>query len=235
MTNKRCDLPQGSYRTAFKGYEEVHVPAPAPPAFAQGEKLIPIESLPSWARPAFAGMKSLNRIQSRVCDSALYGSGNLLMCAPTGAGKTNVAMLTILQVIGLHRRKESKKENGGGGGENDGDGGNKGDGDEGKKASPSSVSVDTSAFKIVYVAPMKALVSEQVANFSKRLAPYGISVRELTVSVCFFSFFSFVLSFSFFLFFFLSITKTKTKKLTLFLSIPQCFETTKQNNTNNDK
>lgn len=176
MTNKRCDLPPGSYRTAFKGYEEVHVPAPAPPAFSEGEKLIPVDSLPSWARPAFAGMKSLNRIQSRVCDAALYGSGNLLMCAPTGAGKTNVAMLTILQVIGLHRRKE--KENVAGGDS----GGENGDGGKPSSSSSSAVSVDTSSFKTVYVAPMKALVAEQVANFSKRLAPYGISVRELTVS-----------------------------------------------------
>ena len=27
----------------------------------------------------------------------------MLVCAPTGAGKTNVAMLTILHEIGLHR------------------------------------------------------------------------------------------------------------------------------------
>ncbi len=34
--------------------------------------------------------------------------------------------------------------------------------------------------KIVYVAPMKALAAEMVDNFSKRLEPLGISVRELT-------------------------------------------------------
>ena len=28
---------------------------------------------------------------------------NMLVCAPTGAGKTNVAMLTMLHEIGLHR------------------------------------------------------------------------------------------------------------------------------------
>ena len=39
-------------------------------------------------------------------------------------------------------------------------------------------SIDTSAFKIVYVAPMKALVAEMVGNFSKRLSDkYGIKVR----------------------------------------------------------
>ena len=42
-------------------------------------------------------------------------------------------------------------------------------------------SIDTSAFKIVYVAPMKALVAEMVGNFSTRLGEaYGLKVRELT-------------------------------------------------------
>lgn len=35
-------------------------------------------------------------------------------------------------------------------------------------------------FQIVYVAPMKALAAEMVRNFGRRLAPLGISVRELT-------------------------------------------------------
>lgn len=38
---------------------------------------------------------------------------------------------------------------------------------------------DLSAFKIIYVAPMKALVQEVVKNFSKRLGPYGVVVREV--------------------------------------------------------
>jgi replicative superfamily II helicase len=37
--------------------------------------------------------------------------------------------------------------------------------------------VKKDAFKIVYVAPMKALVAEMVGNFGARLKPYGISVR----------------------------------------------------------
>ena len=39
---------------------------------------------------------------------------------------------------------------------------------------------DLDSFKIVYIAPMKALVQEMVGNFSKRLAPYGVKVNELT-------------------------------------------------------
>ena len=130
------------------GFQEVHVPALAPPAMDDGEALKKIDDLPEWARPAFKGMATLNRVQSRVCDAALFGTSNLLLCAPTGAGKTNVAMLTILQQVGLHRRPDG--------------------------------SVDGSAFKCVYIAPMKALVAEQTANLAKRLAPYGLTVRELT-------------------------------------------------------
>jgi len=44
----------------------------------------------------------------------------------------------------------------------------------------SNQTIDTKAFKIVYIAPMKALVSEIVGNFQKRLDVYGIQVKELT-------------------------------------------------------
>lgn len=31
---------------------------------------------------------------------------NVLLCAPTGAGKTNVAMMTILRELGKHKLKD---------------------------------------------------------------------------------------------------------------------------------
>lgn len=71
-------------RTTKKGYEEVHVPALKPKPFAENEKLVGIKDLPDWAQPAFGGMQSLNRVQSRVSDCALYSSENMLVCAPTG-------------------------------------------------------------------------------------------------------------------------------------------------------
>ncbi|KAL3697093.1 hypothetical protein R1sor_011169 [Riccia sorocarpa] len=148
MANKRCELPSGSFRTAKKGYEEVHVPAMKPKPFAEGEELVKIADIPEWARPAFHGMNALNRVQSRVYETALFTHENLLLCAPTGAGKTNVAMLAILHEIGLQRKEDG--------------------------------SIDLSGFKIVYVAPMKALVAEMVGNLSNRLKDFGISVKELT-------------------------------------------------------
>lgn len=148
MSNKKCELPPGSYRSAKKGYEEVHVPALKPKPFADGEKLVEIGELPEWSRPAFEGMKSLNRVQSRVFNCAFFEPENLLLCAPTGAGKTNVAMLTILHEVGMHLREDG--------------------------------TVDLNSFKIVYVAPMKALVAEMVGNLGNRLKAFGIQVRELT-------------------------------------------------------
>eukprot|EP00794_Sanderia_malayensis_P005235 gene5235-5896_t len=102
MSNKKCQLPDGSFRKQRKGYEEVHVPALKPKSFKDGESLVQISSLPKYAQAAFEGYPTLNRIQSRLCDSALKSEENILLCAPTGAGKTNVALLTILNEIGKH-------------------------------------------------------------------------------------------------------------------------------------
>jgi pre-mRNA-splicing helicase BRR2 len=78
-------------------------------------------------------MNTLTLIQSKLYDKAFNSPDNILVCAPTGAGKTNIAMLTILQCIESRRRSNN--------------------------------TIDLKSFKIVYVAPMKALVSEVVGNF----------------------------------------------------------------------
>ncbi|KAI8023820.1 DExH-box ATP-dependent RNA helicase DExH12 [Camellia lanceoleosa] len=62
--------------------------------------------MPDWAQPAFKGMNQLNRVQSKVYETSLFIAENILLCAPTGAGKTNVAMLTILEQIALHRNED---------------------------------------------------------------------------------------------------------------------------------
>lgn len=65
--------------------------------------IVMISTMPDWAQPAFKGMTHLNRVQSKVYKTALFNHDNLLLCAPTGAGKDIVAVLTILQQIALHR------------------------------------------------------------------------------------------------------------------------------------
>ncbi|KAL2756416.1 hypothetical protein ACRALDRAFT_1042526 [Sodiomyces alcalophilus JCM 7366] len=148
MTNPKVRLPEGSTKRTFKGYEEIHVPIPKKPA-DRSQGLIPITDMPEWSRVPFGTTKALNKIQTECFPTAFEDDGNMLICAPTGSGKTNVAMLTILREIGKNRN-------------------------------PQTGEIDLDAFKIVYIAPLKALVQEQVGNFGKRLEPYGIKVSELT-------------------------------------------------------
>lgn len=84
-------------------------------------------------------------------------SENMLVCAPTGAGKTDVAIMAILRVLLQHLHPSAA--NG---------------------AAPGPHSIRRDDFKIVYVAPMKALAAEITRKFAKRLAWLGIRVRELT-------------------------------------------------------
>ncbi|KIY72493.1 putative RNA helicase [Cylindrobasidium torrendii FP15055 ss-10] len=146
MSNKKCKLPDGSFKRQRKGFEEIHVPAPK--KTDNKDPLVPISSLPAWARPAFS-VPNLNRVQSKLYPIAFGTDEPLLLCAPTGAGKTNVALLTILNELGHHRDEATGQ-------------------------------FDLDSFKIIYIAPMKALVQEMVGNFSTRLAPFGIKVGELT-------------------------------------------------------
>eukprot|EP00047_Mylnosiga_fluctuans_P022270 m.116969 g.116969 ORF g.116969 m.116969 type:complete len:2124 (+) comp9197_c0_seq4:160-6531(+) len=106
MANKKCVLPEGSYRKQLKGYEEVVVPPLKPRPFDSHERLVPIATLPEWSHPAFGGFTELNRMQSRLYKTAMHTGENLLLCAPTGAGKTNVALLTMLYEIGKHRNED---------------------------------------------------------------------------------------------------------------------------------
>ncbi len=61
--------------------------------------LVQISSLDRVGQLAFKGIKTLNRVQSIVFDAAYNTAENLLISAPTGAGKTNTALLSILHLI----------------------------------------------------------------------------------------------------------------------------------------
>ena len=140
-------LPAGTVREAHKGWEQIRVPAPATGVLGEDERLVPISELVPWAQTAFAGVERLNRIQSRIFPVAYHSNENLLVCAPTGAGKTNIAMLTVLHEVSVNMRAGV---------------------------------IQREDFKVVYVAPMKALAGEVTAAFNRRLAGLGLKVRELT-------------------------------------------------------
>ena len=100
MANKKCHLPEGSFRKQRKGYEEVHVPALKQKPFEADEILLPIEKLPQYAQPAFEGFRTLNRIQSRLYKTALESDENMLLCAPTV--RTNFIFHIGLFVINVY-------------------------------------------------------------------------------------------------------------------------------------
>jgi antiviral helicase SLH1 len=148
-------LPLGTTRVSHDTYEEVTVPPAKTVPPRATEHPIRIQDLDPLAKGCFPGYATLNRIQSIIYPTAYGTNENMLVCAPTGAGKTDVAMLTILRVLKQHSTQSNL-------------------------SADLKSSIKRDDFKIIYVAPMKALASEIVRKFSKRLQWLAISVKELT-------------------------------------------------------
>ncbi|XP_038207200.1 activating signal cointegrator 1 complex subunit 3 [Zerene cesonia] len=147
VSGMKLILPENAVRKDYKEYEEVVIPKNEPAPLEIGNTRVPISAMDEIGQMAFENIKELNRIQSVVFNTAYNTNENLLICAPTGAGKTNIALLTVVHQIKQHIENNVIMKN---------------------------------KFKIIYIAPMKALASEMTASFGKRLQGLGISVRELT-------------------------------------------------------
>lgn len=94
-------LPENITRKDTKEFESVSLPAMKAkvPDYVAKRELLQIASLDPIAQQVFRGMKTLNRIQTMVFETAYKTNENLLICAPTGAGKTNIALLAVLHCI----------------------------------------------------------------------------------------------------------------------------------------
>ncbi|GAW82695.1 RNA helicase [Plasmodium gonderi] len=64
------------------------------------DELVPVTTLPFWHKYIFE-FEHFNYVQSKVFKAAFQTNKNLLVSAPTGCGKTNIALLVILQQIKL--------------------------------------------------------------------------------------------------------------------------------------
>jgi activating signal cointegrator complex subunit 3 len=155
----RYVLPENAVRRLYDGVEEIKIP----PSLRSPEmidsdlaKLRAIGDLPNLLQRIFTKETHLNRIQSAVYPVAFESSENFLMAAPTSAGKTNVALLAIARLIDERSIKAASHIPG-----------------------PSG-NLGVGRFRVVYLAPMKALVAEVVEKFSARLGPLGVVVKELT-------------------------------------------------------
>lgn len=154
---KKYALPIGSTRQDNDKFEEYSIPAARVGTLGKNQKLVKISELDGMCKRTFKGYQTLNRMQSLVYPVAYKTSENMLICAPTGAGKTDAAMLTILNTVAKNIIPSPWEE-----------------------PDATDFVVQTDEFKIVYVAPMKALAAEIVEKLGKRLAWLGIQVRELT-------------------------------------------------------
>lgn len=150
-------LPGGSKQMEHERYEEYSIPATKGGTLGVGTKLVEVSEMDGLCRKTFKGYKSLNRMQSLVYPVAYKTNENMLICAPTGAGKTDAAMLAVLNAIS-HNVTPSPMDN----------------------PHASDFVVDSEDFKIIYVAPMKALAAEITGKLGKRLSWLGINVREFT-------------------------------------------------------
>ncbi|KAK5372430.1 putative steryl acetyl hydrolase mug81 [Exophiala xenobiotica] len=157
VSGKRYGLPLNSSRNDYAKYEEYSIPAAKVGTLAAGQRLVNIANMDSLCQRTFRGYSSLNRMQSLLYPVAYTTSENMLVCAPTGAGKTDAAMLTILQTISKNVVPNPIDE---------------------PDATDFVLMADD--FKVVYVAPMKALAAEITDKLGKRLAWLGVQVRELT-------------------------------------------------------
>ncbi|XP_063363913.1 probable ATP-dependent DNA helicase HFM1 [Cydia amplana] len=86
-----------------------------------------------------------NLVQSRIIEDALYSDKSLVVCAPTGSGKTVVFELAILQLL-MHMEDTH----------NNGD------------------------FKIIYMAPVKAVCNERLTEWYPKLTKLGLLCIEVT-------------------------------------------------------
>jgi len=163
-------VPPGTEREYGPGYEMVTISAPIRDQSKLHPRIDLDSAMNAQCRKAFAGTSSLNPMQSEVFDAAFHTQENLLICAPTGAGKTNVAMLTFV----AHLREKGIIKN-----EKDPYAAYSHIGDDGGGRNSSS-SQNGEGRKIVYIAPMKALAQEVVEKFSSKLKPLNVIVRELT-------------------------------------------------------
>ncbi|KAL8280408.1 hypothetical protein RQP46_007056 [Phenoliferia psychrophenolica] len=155
FAGQKSAMPLGTTREDRGEYEEITIPAPRAVPPMTDELPIEIRSMDQWGQRTFHAYKSLNRLQSIVFPVAYSTNENMLVCAPTGAGKTDVALLTILRCLASLCTTPLTANS--------------------KPTLPPA-----STYKIIYVAPLKALAAEITLKFSKRLSWAGVRVRELT-------------------------------------------------------
>eukprot|EP00835_Amoeboradix_gromovi_P000966 NODE_37_length_31305_cov_0.348939.p2 type:complete len:1287 gc:universal NODE_37_length_31305_cov_0.348939:13388-9528(-) len=139
----KFSLPLNATVITSDEYKEIILPPP-PKVNQTPTPIIQISDCDDLIQSIFTNISAFNEMQSIVFNTAYNSNENILLSAPTSAGKTNISLLTIARVI---------------------------------QNAPKS---QLNSIKIVYIAPMKALVSEITAKFRKSLSKLGLNVKEVS-------------------------------------------------------
>jgi len=107
--------------------------------------------VPGDAELLFGNGFKFNYVQSAVYDAVFNDSGNVLVCAPTGSGKTVIGALSIFKVVAQQGKMGDAKNAGADGGK-----------------------------KIAYVVPMRALAREVSMTLGQMFSRHGMAVVEHT-------------------------------------------------------
>ncbi|KAK3739517.1 hypothetical protein QZH41_016197 [Actinostola sp. cb2023] len=92
---------QHRYENSFNTPNPLLIPARTPSHADQDgrEKLRPTSEIPEQYRSVFSQFPYFNIVQSRVFDEVFYTDKPLVVCAPTGAGKTVIFELAIIRLL----------------------------------------------------------------------------------------------------------------------------------------
>ena len=125
LRSKSLKLSKNIIEKTGQGYKEIIIPPAQRELNSKKIKQFPVSSLPSWMYSAFQIKETIknnegkkhqnikfitekfNEIQSKVLPTVLNTDENLLICAPTSSGKTNIALLSILRLISLYRNEST--------------------------------------------------------------------------------------------------------------------------------
>nr|BAS01408.1 U5 small nuclear riboponucleoprotein 200 kDa subunit [Lotharella vacuolata] len=105
---KKFKLPLNTYKILTPLFDEINISFIINPVKKMKE-LINLDNVSSLFRKVLSPVKNFNYIQSKVYPVIMNTNTNILLCAPTGSGKTLVAFLCTLKTLLLLKNATAEK------------------------------------------------------------------------------------------------------------------------------